>query len=115
MAECLGALAALSGAMASSNFSISRWLSISFELLTPMLLIAAIFAFSVDLWPAGIFDIPLAQIPLYEGIAAAGSAFASALGLMGLYLLAIEQISRRRNGSEMGRLNKDIARADRAI
>lgn len=82
--------------MTSSKFSISKWLGIDFELLTPLLLIAAIFAFSVNLWPVGILHVPLAQIPLYDGIAAAASVFGSALGLTGLYLLAIEQISRSR-------------------
>ena len=85
--------------MTSSNFSISKWLGISFEVLTPLILIAAICAFGVGLWPAGILHVPLAQIPLYAGIAAAGSILMSALGLTGLYLVAVEQVSRMRDAS----------------
>jgi len=86
--------------MTTSKFSVSDWLGISFELLTQLLLISAIFAFSVGLWPADILGTPLAQIPLYAGIAAAGSVFASALGLIGLYLVAVEQVSRVHQASQ---------------
>ena len=80
--------------MTPFKFSISQWLGTGIELLTPLLLIAAIFTFSVALWPVGIIHVPLAQISLYDGIAVASSVLTSALGLTGLYLVAIEQISR---------------------
>jgi len=88
--------------MTTSNFSISDWLGVSFEVLTPLILIAALLAFGVGLWPAGILHVPLAQIPLYAGIAVAGSILMTVLGLTGLYLLAVEQFSRMREALRRG-------------
>ncbi len=75
--------------MTTRNFSISKWLGISFEFLTQLMLVTAIFTFGAISWPDGIFEAPLAQIPLSAAIAAAPSVFAFALGLSGLYFLAV--------------------------
>lgn len=74
--------------------SISNWFGFSLELLLQLMLIIAIFIFGVMCWPDGIFEIPLAQIPLIAAIAAATSLLTSALGLSGLYFVVAELRSR---------------------
>ena len=80
--------------MATFKFSISKWLGFSLEFVTQLMLVTAIFTFGVISWPDGIFDAPLAQIPLSNAIAAAASLLALALGLSGLYLVVVEPFAR---------------------
>ena len=81
-------------AMTNSNFSISKWLGFSLEFLAQLMLVTAIFMFGVISWPDGIFEAPLAQMPLSAAIAAGTSLLAFAVGLSGLYLVAVEAFSR---------------------